>query len=174
MQSRSTRAAIAIAAGLSMVIASLSPTMAAMPRAPQASPASGVEGPLIKVQDRHWRGGHRIGPRAPRRYYNGHRYRGHHYRGRHYRDRHYRYGRHYYRHRNRNSIGAGVAGLGLGLALGSAMAQPRYYAAPPAYAGARPAPWSREWYAYCASKYRSFDPRSGTFQPYNGPRRLCR
>jgi hypothetical protein len=38
----------------------------------------------------------------------------------------------------------------------------------------RPAPWTREWYAYCTSKYRSFDPPSGTFQPYHGPRQLCR
>ncbi|HDO52517.1 MAG TPA: BA14K family protein, partial [Rhizobiales bacterium] len=29
-------------------------------------------------------------------------------------------------------------------------------------------------YNYCSQRYRSFDPRSGTFQPYNGPRRLCR
>ena len=40
--------------------------------------------------------------------------------------------------------------------------------------GGRPAPWTPEWYAYCNSKYRSFDPASGTFQPYHGPRRLCR
>jgi hypothetical protein len=38
----------------------------------------------------------------------------------------------------------------------------------------RPPAWTREWYAYCASKYRSFDPPSGTFQPYYGPRQLCR
>ena len=38
----------------------------------------------------------------------------------------------------------------------------------------RPAPWTQQWYAYCTSKYRSFDPASGTFQPYHGPRQLCR
>ena len=38
----------------------------------------------------------------------------------------------------------------------------------------RPAPYTRGWYAYCARKYRSFDPASGTFQPYHGPRKLCR
>ena len=50
-----------------------------------------------------------------------------------------------------------------------------HYAPPPArrYSYA-PAPWTPEWYSYCAQRYRSFDPRSGTFQPYNGPRRLCR
>jgi len=39
---------------------------------------------------------------------------------------------------------------------------------------ARPAPFSGEWYHYCESRYRSFDRESGTFQPSNGPRRLCR
>ncbi len=39
---------------------------------------------------------------------------------------------------------------------------------------ARPVPWTEEWYDYCASRYRSFDPVSGTFQPYHGYRRLCR
>jgi len=50
----------------------------------------------------------------------------------------------------------------------------RWRRPPPAYYGA-PRPWTRAWYGYCASKYRSFDPRSGTYQPYGGgPRRLCR
>ncbi|WP_414832009.1 BA14K family protein [Afifella sp. YEN Y35] len=48
-----------------------------------------------------------------------------------------------------------------------------YYGPPPVRYGA-PRPWTREWYAYCSSKYRSFDPRTGTYRPYNGPRRLCR
>ncbi len=58
--------------------------------------------------------------------------------------------------------------------------RPYYYAAPPvAYVPApayryAPAPWSPAWYNYCSRRYRSFDPRSGTFQPYNGPRRFCR
>ncbi len=67
---------------------------------------------------------------------------------------------------------------------------PRYYAPPrrsyyyapppvtyvpaPAYAAYGPAPWTPAWYNYCSHKYRSFDPRSGTFQPYYGRRRLCR
>ncbi len=59
--------------------------------------------------------------------------------------------------------------------------RPYYFAPPPYVTYARspvysyaPAPFSRAWYRYCARKYRSFDPRSGTFQPYRGPRRLCR
>lgn len=42
-----------------------------------------------------------------------------------------------------------------------------------AYRG-RPAPYSRAWYDYCTRKYRSFNPATGTFQPYHGRRRLCR
>ena len=49
-----------------------------------------------------------------------------------------------------------------------------YAPPPPVYRRYAPAPWSPAWYNYCSQKYRSFDPRSGTFQPYNGPRQLCR
>ncbi len=95
--------------------------------------------------------------------------------------RYYGGGPRYYRHRHNNG-GAAIAGAILGLGVGAAIAsanQPRYvaprYAAPryaaPAY-GVRP--WTREWYRYCAARYRSFDPGSGTFQPYNGPRQMCR
>ncbi len=52
-------------------------------------------------------------------------------------------------------------------------APPVTYVAPPAYRYA-PAPWTPAWYGYCSQKYISFDSRSGTFQPYYGPRRLCR
>jgi hypothetical protein len=31
-------------------------------------------------------------------------------------------------------------------------------------------PWTREWYDYCANRYRSFDPRSGRFIGYDGRR----
>lgn len=80
---------------------------------------------------------------------------------------------------------AAIIGLGVGAALASRPYyygyRPYYYGPPPAYAYAppptysyRPAPWTPDWYAYCASKYRSFDRYSGTYQPYYGPRRLCR
>lgn len=49
-----------------------------------------------------------------------------------------------------------------------------YYDPPVAHYSYRPEPWTAEWYSYCANKYRSFDARTGTFQPYHGPRRLCR
>ena len=35
-------------------------------------------------------------------------------------------------------------------------------------------PWSREWFRYCESRYRSFDPGSGTFVGYDGREHFCR
>jgi hypothetical protein len=35
-------------------------------------------------------------------------------------------------------------------------------------------PWSREWYAYCSNRYRSFDPRSGYYISYGGGAVFCR
>lgn len=52
--------------------------------------------------------------------------------------------------------------------------KPRYHYQNQYYHSGRPAPWTPAWYRYCSAKYRSFDPRSGTFQPYHGHRRLCR
>ncbi|MCX8996558.1 BA14K family protein [Rhizobiaceae bacterium BDR2-2] len=34
-------------------------------------------------------------------------------------------------------------------------------------------PWSRGWYDYCADRYRSFDPSSGTYVGYDGNRHFC-
>lgn len=101
----------------------------------------------------------------------------------------------------RGSGGAIVAGIAAAAIIGGIVASqnrrhydygPRYYAPPPprpyayapppppsyAYApapsyGYAPQPWTPEWYDYCSRKWRSFDPRSGTYQPYNGPRQLC-
>jgi BA14K-like protein len=80
----------------------------------------------------------------------------------------------------------GVAGFAVGTLFGNATAQPRYYYAepvyvappPPAYRPAMayyysPEPWSPEWYSYCARKYASFEPRSGTFLGFDGYRHLC-
>lgn len=91
---------------------------------------------------------------------------------------------HIHRRGGGDALAAGIFGLAAGAILGSVLSQPRhprsYYYAEPVYAApyagpvyAAPAPWTPDWYAYCASKFRSFDPHSGTFQPYNGPRRLC-
>jgi hypothetical protein len=42
------------------------------------------------------------------------------------------------------------------------------------YVGAGPEPWSDEWYDYCASRYRSFNPQNGMFLAYSGEYKLCR
>ncbi|TLP48623.1 BA14K family protein [Cohaesibacter sp. CAU 1516] len=50
---------------------------------------------------------------------------------------------------------------------------PRYRPHRARYYG-RPAPWTRAWYRYCSSKYRSFNPRTGYFTSYGGRKRFCR
>lgn len=35
-------------------------------------------------------------------------------------------------------------------------------------------PWSREWYAFCSRRYRSFNPDDGTYLAFDGERRFCR
>lgn len=38
---------------------------------------------------------------------------------------------------------------------------------------APPEPWTRDWYRYCRSRFRSFDPESGTYLGYDGYRHFC-
>ncbi|GLS32151.1 BA14K-like protein [Mesorhizobium albiziae] len=101
------------------------------------------------------------------------------------------------RHRsNGDAVAAGVIGLAAGALIGGALAQPRYrepvyyddYYEPapvrrynyvrtyeePRYVRRYAEPWSREWYRYCSSRYRSFDPDTGTFVGYDGRERFCR
>ena len=88
---------------------------------------------------------------------------------------------------NSDAIIAGAVGFGVGTLFGNATARPRYYAPAPVYvAPARPIyvepapvyyelePWTPDWYAYCGSRYRSFDARSGTYIGRDGYRRMCR
>lgn len=90
----------------------------------------------------------------------------------HYHGRHYYGGRGYYHRRsNGGAVAAGVlGGLAVGAMIGAATAAPP----PPAYYGA-PAPvyGGGDWLAYCSSKYRSFDPASGTYLGYDGYRHPC-
>lgn len=83
--------------------------------------------------------------------------------------------------RGGRAVAAGVLGFAAGAIVAGSIANNRraayddgYYGPPPrpVYYGPPP-PWSPDWYAYCHSKYRSFDPRSGTYQPYYGPRKFC-
>ena len=34
-------------------------------------------------------------------------------------------------------------------------------------------PWSDEWFQYCEDRYRTFDPRTGTYVAKGGKRRFC-
>ena len=84
----------------------------------------------------------------------------------------FRGGRGYYRGRRGGggAVAAGViGGLALGAIIGSAAnaGPPAYYPAP-VYGGG-----GVDWVAYCSSKYRSFDPESGTYLGYDGLRHPC-
>jgi len=37
-----------------------------------------------------------------------------------------------------------------------------------------PAPYTAQWYAYCAAKYLSFEPGTGLYTTYSGLKRACR
>jgi hypothetical protein len=70
--------------------------------------------------------------------------------------------------------GGAAAGFAAGALIGGAVASgpyygPGYYYGPPAYAYAPGGPDA----AYCAQRYRSYDPRSGTFLGYDGMRHPC-
>lgn len=59
---------------------------------------------------------------------------------------------------------AGIAGLAAGAIVGGAIASQQ---------GAPVAQSNGDWIAYCSSKYRSFDPSSGTYLGYDGNRYTC-
>ena len=84
-----------------------------------------------------------------RGYYNGHRG---------YRDHRRGYRRH-------NGYWFPPAAFALGAIIGGAMNN---------HSGARPGYLNPQHVSWCHSKYRSYDQRSNTFQPYHGPRRACR
>lgn len=49
-----------------------------------------------------------------------------------------------------------------------------YYVEPEVvYATGAFEPWSAEWYDYCEGRYRSFNPRTGTFTGYDGLQHFC-
>ncbi|WFE91616.1 BA14K family protein [Roseibium porphyridii] len=102
---------------------------------------------------------------------------------------HHRKHRKHKRHKNNDNLGAAVAAGVIGLAAGAillgATSQPSY-AAPPQRNYYPPAPypghvhgnvgyqpWSPAWYQYCSSKYRSFNPSTGTYMTYRGVQRFC-
>jgi hypothetical protein len=74
--------------------------------------------------------------------------------------------------------GAPIAGFAAGAIIGGALASRPYYGYPaygypvyePDYAYA---PETGDAVAYCSSRYRSYDPASGTFLGYDGLRHPC-
>lgn len=85
----------------------------------------------------------------------------------------------YYRDDGIGALGAGLLGFGVGAIVGSALTPREVYVAPPprpvySRAGYGPPPWTPNWYTYCYSRYRTFDPNSGTFVGYDGYEHFCR
>jgi hypothetical protein len=87
------------------------------------------------------------------------------------------------RSRGRRGGGGVAAGIAAGLLLGGIIGSSPYsYGGPPpyypqGYYGPVYGPrygGSRDWIAYCFSRYRSFDPRTGTYMGYDGRRHYCR
>jgi hypothetical protein len=89
-----------------------------------------------------------------------------HYRGSHF-DRRGYYDRPYVYRRDRGNVAAGVAGLAAGAIIGGAIAQSQAAQAAPGYVVQSDAA------AYCAQRFRSYDPASGTYLGYDGVRRSC-
>jgi hypothetical protein len=96
---------------------------------------------------------------------------------------------HHQRHDDTGAlVAAGILGLALGIIATTAATTPdttihdypdtTYFPPAPhggttyAYQGSIE-PWTREWYPYCATRYRSFDPQTGTFRGYDGYDHFC-
>jgi len=100
---------------------------------------------------RGYRDGYRGGPRYVERRYDAPRRYGYEPRG-------------YYRRDRGNALAAGALGLATGAIIGGAIAQSQAQAAP-VYGG--------NTASYCAQRYRSYDPASGTYLGYDGLRHPC-
>jgi hypothetical protein len=74
------------------------------------------------------------------------------------------YGRPYYRD-NGAAAAAGIVGLATGAIVGGALAQQRATAAPVYPAGSA--------VAYCAQRFKSYNPATGTYLGYDGRRHAC-
>jgi hypothetical protein len=80
-------------------------------------------------------------------------------------NRNWNHNRYYYNRGWNGNYWIGPAiGFGAGVLLGSALAAPRYYYPPARYYGP----------AYCAQKYRSYNPYTKTYTGYDGRQHYCR
>jgi len=139
-----------------MVITGMIPAQAQVIR-PVAPIASTTDATNVQYRDRYDRRyDRRVDRRIDRyeraRYYNGHRG---------YRERRAGY-------RYHNGYWYPLAAFAAGAIIGGAIAQPRPAPVAPRAAGLNP-----RHYDWCNARYRSYDSRSNTFQPYNGPRQQC-
>ena len=75
-----------------------------------------------------------------------------------------RWNRHH--RRDNNDFPAALFGFGAGAIVGSLLAQPRYHAAPRHYSYS-------DADAYCASKFRSYKPWTGTYTTFSGYEKSC-
>lgn len=94
---------------------------------------------------------------------------------RHWSDRDYRRWyerRHRHRRDNNNNAAAAIFGLAAGAIAGAAVSSANRAPSGVPSAGGYPA-FSDGYMRYCSNKYRSFDPRSGTFLGYDGNRHYC-
>ena len=66
------------------------------------------------------------------------------------------------------AVALGIIGLAAGAIAGAALAPAPYGVAPAPYGVGDP-----NWIAYCSSRYRSFDPISGTYLGFDGYRHYC-
>ena len=107
-------------------------------------------------------------------------------------------GRHHGSHQSDDLLAAGIIGLAVGALAVAATTQPAYgsgyndryvydrpYPARRYYPAAQEPdvvyldevgamePWTREWYDYCSDRYATFNPRTGTFNGYDGLRHFC-
>jgi len=68
--------------------------------------------------------------------------------------------------------GAALGGFAAGALLGGALASQPYYYGPRTYYGPAPV-YEDDAVGYCASRFRSYDPRSGTYLGNDGYRHPC-
>ncbi|MBA4777209.1 MULTISPECIES: BA14K family protein [Agrobacterium] len=139
-----------VATAIVVFLTSFTPSQAFQVPVPVTKPAVATEN-VVPVQyrewdrRRHWDGRHMRRPPPHRNgWYNGHRG---------YRDRRpgYRY---------HNGYWFPLAAFAAGAIISGAMQQPR-----PAYGGSH--------VAWCQNRWRSYRAYDNTYQPYNGPRRIC-
>lgn len=134
-----------------LAVTSMVPAQAQIIR-PVAPIAAATDATNVQYRERRYDRRDRYDRYERARYWNGHRG---------YRERRAGY-------RYRNGYWYPLAAFAAGAIIGGAIAQPRAVPVAPRAAGLNP-----RHYSWCQARYRSYDSRSNTFQPYNGPRRQC-